>query len=65
MTDKELLATIAQQFEYLETTAANTYETVICNLLVDHGYLKVEDIIQTACRPYKYSQWVLNDPPKG
>ena len=44
MTDKELLATIARQFDLLDTDDANTYEAVICNLLVDHGYLEVETV---------------------
>ena len=44
MTDKKLLATIAQQFDLLDIDEATTYETVICNLLVDHGYLEVEAV---------------------
>jgi|TARA_A100001201_G_C3987151_1_gene170468 hypothetical protein len=44
MTDKKLLATIAQQFDLLDIDDATTYETVICNLLVDHGYLEVEAV---------------------
>ena len=45
MTDKELLATIARQFDYLDTDDASSFETVICKLLVEHGYLTVEDNI--------------------
>ena len=45
MTDKELLAAIARQFDYLDTDDASSFETVICKLLVEHGYLTVEDNI--------------------
>jgi hypothetical protein len=45
MTDKELLATIARQFDYLDTDDASSFETVICKLLIEHGYLTVEDNI--------------------
>ena len=44
MTDKKLLATIAQQFDFLDTYDANAMETMICKLLVEHGYLTVETV---------------------
>ena len=44
MTDKELLATIAREFDYLDTDDASSFETVICKLLVEHGYLTVETV---------------------
>ena len=45
MTDKELLAAIAREFDYLDTDDASSFETVICKLLVEHGYLTVEENI--------------------
>ena len=44
MTDKKLLVTIAQQFDFLDTYDANVMEAMICKLLVEHGYLTVETV---------------------
>tara|TARA_R100000808_G_C2142521_1_gene150283 strand:- start:534 stop:725 length:192 start_codon:yes stop_codon:yes gene_type:complete len=44
MTDKELLATIAKQFDFLDLYDANIMEAMICKLLVEHGYLTVETV---------------------
>ena len=42
MTDKELLRTIAEQFDLLDTDDATTWEAVICNLLVKNDYLTIQ-----------------------
>ena len=42
MTDKELLATIAEQFDLLDTDDATPWETVICDLLVKNNYLTIQ-----------------------
>ena len=64
MTDKKLLAAIAQQFDLLDTDDANSFEAVICNLLVDHGYLEVEYVALPD--DDSYSQYRFNPMcPKG
>ena len=42
MTDKELLATIAEQFDLLDTDDATPWEAVICDLLVKNDYLTIQ-----------------------
>ena len=42
MTDKELLATIAEQFDLLDTDDATPWEAVICDLLVKNNYLTIQ-----------------------
>ena len=42
MTDKELLATIAEQFDLLDTDDATPWEAAICELLVKNDYLTIQ-----------------------
>ena len=62
MTDKKLLAAIAREFDYLDTDDASSFETVICKLLVEHGYLTVEDNIMlddTLYSEYRFNPMCL------
>jgi hypothetical protein len=52
MTKKELLALIARQFDYLELDEATSHEAVICESLVEHGYLRIEDMRGKGNRSY-------------
>ena len=42
MTDKELLTTIAEQFDLLDTDDATPWEAAICDLLVKNDYLTIQ-----------------------